>query len=321
MVRRKKLDSLGLKESKNLEKDASSTKIETNSSRLTTFKISGKVESVIQGQETGEQLRKYFWEEYSALTSQRAEIFDDLKTSLLIKTRPFEFSHYQRILKTKYLDTPLSAMGSVRDPTGGGRFNIGDIDPSRFPPFPALYLASDKKTARLEFFGPIISGGSLSDRYEQALSLPESIAEFSISGKIEEVLDISKSSNLKPYFDHIKHFTYPEHLHILGDEIGLERRSIATSPSNLLNSIMGFYWKEFPTLFSVPSNSQILGQIAWLAGIEAILYKSIRGTGRCLAIFSQNFINSPSFIELDDATPPGINLINRLDKSSWESLI
>lgn len=285
------------------------------------FQISGTLKSVIEGKATGEQLRKYFWEEYSALTRQRAEILDDLKTSLLIRTRPFKFLHFQRILKTKYFDKPLSAVGSLRDPTGGGRFNIGNIDPSRFGPFPALYLASDKKTARLELFGPIISDGSLSDRYEQALAHPESIAEFSMSGNIEEVLDITKSSNLKPFFDHIKHFTYPEHLHLLGDEIGLERRTIAISPSKLLDSIMNLNWKEFPTVFSVPSNSQILGQIAWLAGIEAILFKSARGSGKCLAIFPQNFANSPSFIELDDATPPEVDLTNRLDKSSWSSLI
>ena len=70
----------------------------------------------------------------------------------------------------------------------------------------------------------------------------------------------------------------------------------------------------------LPSSSQQFSQIAHAAGIEGILYKSSRRDGRnCLAIFPENFENSPSWVELEGPLP--VNLKHgRLDSSTWQEL-
>lgn len=96
-----------------------------------------------------EQFLKYHWDYYNDLAYQRSKIADKIKKSLLgAAQKAFTFKKWQRAVKYKYANEPFSAAGSLADP--GGRFNIGDINPSQFPPFPALYLASDKDTALQE---------------------------------------------------------------------------------------------------------------------------------------------------------------------------
>lgn len=71
-------------------------------------------------------------------TCPSPKFYDALKSSLREVAAPFEFSAWQRAVKYRYSLAPLSTKGSLVDP--GGRFNIGAIDPSRFPLFPALLL-------------------------------------------------------------------------------------------------------------------------------------------------------------------------------------
>jgi hypothetical protein len=87
----------------------------------------------------------------------------------------------------------------------GGRFNIGAIDPSRFPVFPALYFASDKKTALAELLG---RGGPVDSLTPEELALTKStsITVVSVSGKLESVLDIRDSKNLVGFINLIKDF-------------------------------------------------------------------------------------------------------------------
>ncbi len=53
-----------------------------------------------------------------------------------------------------------------------------------------------------------------------------------------------------------------------------------------------------PMQFDAPANSQVLGQIAHSAGIEAILYPSVKTNKKALAIYPENFLNSDAFIEI-----------------------
>ncbi len=78
-----------------------------------------------------------------------------------------------------------------------------------------------------------------------------------------------------------------------------------------------------PILFSIPANCQILGHIAYEAGIEGILYTSVKDGKKCAAIFPRNFNNSSSFVEIDRRkAPPEIESIKlRLDKTSYQIFI
>jgi len=92
---------------------------------------------------------KYHWDYYCALAYKRSRIANEIKTSLLEEAeKSFKFTRWQRVVKYKCALEPLSMAGSLVDP--GGRFNIGDINPAQFPPFPALYSAIDKATALQE---------------------------------------------------------------------------------------------------------------------------------------------------------------------------
>src|SRR5258708_39152388 len=100
---------------------------------------SGLVSDIPQSKAQFEQLVEFHWAYYSDLAFQRNRIREQLRGSLREKALPFPFSKWQRIVKYKYSLVPLSTKGSRADP--GGRFNIGEIDPARYPVFPALYIA------------------------------------------------------------------------------------------------------------------------------------------------------------------------------------
>jgi hypothetical protein len=73
-------------------------------------------------------------------------------------------------------------------------------------------------------------------------------------------------------------------------------------------------------LYDVPSTCQVFGGIVMNAGIEGILYNSAINQGECLAIFPQNFLNSSSFLELDDE-PPSAEVQRRIDSTNFDSIL
>ena len=83
-------------------------------------------------------------------------------------TTNFKFGEWVRVVKYRWSLEPLSACGSILG-GGGGRFNIGDIDTTRFPPFPAVYLAENEETASCEVFGVKPKGESDLDRVDLSL--------------------------------------------------------------------------------------------------------------------------------------------------------
>jgi hypothetical protein len=92
---------------------------------------SGLIADIPKSRALYEQLRQFHWEYYSELAYQRSRIYDSLRNALRDRAAPFELSKWQRVVKYKYALHPLSTNGSVVDP--GGRFNIGEIDPTRHP--------------------------------------------------------------------------------------------------------------------------------------------------------------------------------------------
>jgi len=99
----------------------------------------------------------------------------------------------------------LNTTGSKADP--GGRFNIGAIDSARFPIFPALYLASDKRTAMAELLGRDESGSTGLTPADLALTKETSITILAVSGKLESVLDVRDPKNLVPFVNLVRDFS------------------------------------------------------------------------------------------------------------------
>src|SRR6266852_6330446 len=164
---------------------------------------SGQISDILQSKVRFEQLVEFHWDYYSELAFQRNQIREQLKSSLREKAQTFEFSKWQRIVRYKYSLAPLSTKGSLTDP--GGRFNIGELDRTRYRVFPALYIAADKGTALAEVLGRDESTGSFTPE-ELALTKPDSITTVSVSGKLESVIDIRDGNNLAGFVGLIKDF-------------------------------------------------------------------------------------------------------------------
>lgn len=73
-------------------------------------------------------------------------------------------------------------------------------------------------------------------------------------------------------------------------------------------------------LYDAPAAGQIFVGIAVDAGIEGILYESVLTGKECLAVFPQNFLNSSSYVELDDPAPSGA-VRKRIDSSNFAEFV
>lgn len=266
-----------------------------------------------------DQFLKYHWDYYNDLAYQRSKIADKIKKSILEASQDFTFENWQRAVKYKYALEPFSIDGSLIDP--GGRFNIGEINPSQFPCFPAIYFAADKNTALQELLSQKIEPNQEThklDPLDFALTRHDSIAIISLSGSLNSIVDLKEQRKLQPFIDLIKDFSIPDYLKKTAKEIGEQEPELIRTVSKLIDSLLDPNWRLWPMQFDVPATSQIFGQLVSDAGIEGILYTS-KFTGKeCLAIFPQNF-DEGSFVQLNDDVPAEIE-IRRLDSKSWNEV-
>jgi RES domain-containing protein len=277
---------------------------------------SGQVADIIRSKAEYEELVEFHWHYYSDLAFQRNRIREKLNSSLRERAGPFTFSGWQRIVRYKHSLTPLSTKGSVADP--GGRFNVGEIDPTRYPVFPALYIASDKGTALAEVLGRNNPSDKLTPE-ELALTKPDSISAVSVSGRLESVLDIRKRNNLAGFVNLIKDFRLSKSLIVRARKLRFPLQLIRTVKE--LSAVLEQRdWRNWPMVFDVPSSCQIFGSQVMDAGIEGILYNSGLTQKACLAIFPQNFLNSSSYVELDDAAPSD-EVQRRIDSSNFSNFV
>lgn len=266
---------------------------------------------------TVETLLQYHWSYYHDLAYQRKQVEDQLIRILNEAcVSNFKFQNWQRAVKYKYSNHPLSTLGSLQMP--GGRFNIGQINPLHFAPFPGLYIASDKATALQESLipNPVDVKIKLSP-LELALTDRGSITIVSVGGSLERCLDLRDANSLCTFIELINNFKISESITHLADINNIERPRIVKSCEELLKSLMDKNWRLMPMQYDIPANSQIFGQLAHSAGIDGILYKSIATNKDCLVIYPRNFENSSSYIQIDDELPDN-NIPKRLDTSCWK---
>lgn len=263
-----------------------------------------------------EQLFDYYWSEYSYYANERSKVASKIRKALLSGCTPYEFTSWFRIVPYQYTNAPLSAAGS-RLNINGGRFNIGQIDPSKFPVFSSLYIASDHETAMAEKF-------SSKDKDKEGLEreafggVITSHSSVRVSGRLETVLDTTKLAKLKPFTDVIKKISTPKKLINSAKKLKIATPDNIRTPTQLRNAIRDHNWAANPSMLNIPSVSQIFGQIVHDAGIQAILYQSKHTEKSCLAIFPSNFQDEAGHISIDDHSPDIV--VKRLDKKSWNTL-
>lgn len=261
--------------------------------------------SLTQWNEYSKKVKEYLYQNYIYFAQKRSEMFSDLTESLLSQCEPYQFSDWQRNVSYKYCLNPLSIQGSVKNPAGG-RFNIGNINPTIFPPFGALYLAEDRDTAIREKYGLAKVNHSSDGLSSHELNLvkKESDVIVVVSGTICLTLDLCKQKSLEKFHKHIQKIKDPHHLFKIAKELKIQpRRSIKTL-NQLYQTIFDDNWRYHPYQCNLPANSQILGQIAHEAGIEAILFPSTKDGKRCLAVLPRNFQNSISKVEINPNHAP-----------------
>lgn len=281
---------------------------------LDTFSL----EDVRRWKQGQDEFKRVYWEWYSQLAFQRSKVLSEIKAALVeAAVGPFDFNDYQRAVKYKWSFDPLSVRGSLLDEVGG-RFNIGEIDRTKFTPFPALYLGEDKMTALQEMFqvDPLGRDGLTAE--ELALTTPDSEANVAVFGSLETIIDLSQPSRLKKAVDLIKDFHVTDDLVKDGRKLGININVVVDVPT-LMSTLTYENWRAFPQHVDVPANCQIFGQLVSEAGIEGIKYPSKYAGKNCLAVFPQNFRGKDSFVELKDQTPPGVDR-RRLDSSTVDSL-
>jgi RES domain len=279
---------------------------------------SGLIADIATSKARHDEVIQFFWEYYAELAFQRNEVYDSLKSSLRERATPFEFHRWQRVVKYRYSLDPLSTKGSVVDP--GGRFNIGAIDPARYPVFAALYLASDKGTALAELLGRDQMGSSFTAE-ELALTKPDSIAAVSVSGRLESLLDVREGKNLVGFVNLIKEFRLSGPLTSKARRLGLSPLlRLITTVGRMVEVLQARNWRIMPMRLDSPSPSQVFGRVAMDAGIEGVIYNSVLTDKPCLVVYPQNFPGSSSFVELDDPTPtPKVR--TRIDATTYRGFI
>ncbi len=264
-------------------------------------------------------IEQYHVQLYYHLESLREIHSEVLQDALAFSgTQHVAQSSWFRLVDFKYSAEILSPKGSL---IKGGRFNIGkDLNPGRFPVFPALYIAEDYPTAYTEYFGAAKDtalGGF--NGHELALRDPGSSSSVRLSFELEHLFDLTNLSNLNAFAKVISGFTAPKELREIARLIGAAQPMLVSTSKQLRDSFLNSNWRNYPAQFEIPSNSQVFGRLLNSFGFNGIIYPSIKGKGKCIAIFTHNLIGSDSYIELVDEAPPGV-IHTRLDAENCSEL-
>lgn len=239
---------------------------------------------------------------------------------------PLPMNRWVRIVSYQYSMEPLSAAGSLHG--YGGRFNPGaELDHDTLSPFPALYVAEDPETAFREKFqlSSIDKVDGLTPQ-ELALAHTSSYSTLAINGEIKQALDLTSPRSLESVAKVFGRIKMPQRARELRKRLRILPKNLRmiTTGRQLYDAVLTHNWRTLPAQFGIPAAGHTLAELIRAAGFEAILYRSTKGSGRCIAIFP-DLLGASSFVELADASPALVKH-RRLDEDTgdelagWESL-
>jgi hypothetical protein len=256
----------------------------------------------------GEAVRAFHYALFFELEGQRASRHAELCAAL--REPPackIDVNGWFRLVNFKYSLTPLSPEGSLI--WSGGRFNFGrEIDPSRFEPFPALYLAKDYQTAFCEYHSLLpgaANAGGLSAQ-ELALEKSGSWVTLKLKGHVSNVFDLTRPSSVSGFCKVISKFVLSRRVLDLEKKAAISGTTLIREPRGLIRALMGENWRGSAAHFDLPSNSQVLAKLLIDAGFEGVLYRSAKTKHKCLAVFTRQLVGSDTVIALHEDRPSGI---------------
>lgn len=252
-----------------------------------------------------------------ALEAQRQLHRGDLYRALepAVLREPVTLNQWVRVCTYRYSHQPLNAYGSTIG--SGGRFNYGDaLDSIDTTPFPALYIGANKTVAYREYFGMQPNESRQLTAQEFSLTPNKAISVLQINGDVHNVLDITHPNRLREFTDILSSFNVSAEVNDLARAAGFQPRSLVTTVDQFMDLLRESNWRGWARQHGLPASCQIFGKIVWEAQYDAILYRSVKGGGKCLAVFPQNLQHSETHLWLADSAPPNVN--TALDASNWQ---
>ena len=231
-----------------------------------------------------------------------------------------DLSQWVRIITYQYSLEPLSCAGSLRDL--GGRFNAGsELDADTLSAWPALYIAEDFQTAFREKF-QLAHTADVDGLTPQELALEHGVSHSTVfvQGRLHSIFDMTTARNLDAVARVLRRIKMPSRAMQIRRKLAIPSTVVNMIQSNvqLHDAALKHNWRLLPIQFGLPAPSQTLAELIRAAGFEAILYRSTKGNGKCLAVFP-DLLASGSFVELVDAPPSGQTHV-RLDVDSADVL-
>lgn len=275
------------------------------------------VDNLSQWKAATRALDEYHLRFYYELEGQRktyqGELIRALEPAILSS---FDLRKWVRICTWEFSYNPYSSKGSTTQV--GGRFNSGKmIDAVGEHPFPALYIAEDLDTAYREKFGvsPQKSPAELSPLDFAVIPQVSTVSVF-FNGAIHNVIDITKQSNLAKFCKIIAKFKVSADVLNLANKAQQTPMKIIKDPKDLLQSFYQVEWRAWGTQLGIPSNSQVFGRFVYEGSYSGILYRSVRGKGRCLALYPENLVQGDSSLSLVN-DPPASSIPTSITGEQW----
>lgn len=245
---------------------------------------------------------RQLWADFLKHTSdEREKVLEEIKDSLIENSLSgYREETFSRIIGAKYSSEPFSSKGSYLIPPGG-RFNFGQsISYQTY--FSALYVASDFDVAFQEKYRckqDFETTDGLTG-YDLSLSKPDSFTHQRVRFSLDKVIDLRNNDALCAFFDVVKHIKIPSLYAEQAKRLGIPM-GVVPSCEYLRGSLFDPHYEQWDYWIDQPSPSQWFAHYVRLAGIQGIIYPSVRSDdGTNVAIFLDQFEGTDSFIELVD---------------------
>ncbi|MBY0414669.1 MAG: RES family NAD+ phosphorylase [Bdellovibrionales bacterium] len=278
------------------------------------------VESEIIRISTLNDNQREFWKNLQQhLIEEREKIISDIIGAIdSTKKEGFE-SEYCRIVSSEFSNDPLNGAGSVLRPPGG-RFNLAKTS-SLSNYFIGLYMAEDYETAFAEKFHQSNEDQTENLLCDFSLRPIESFSYYRTSIKIQNYIDLTTDETLKAFIVAIKDIEAPEYYLSMGKSLNIPV-TMATNEILLRKSFFNAEYPLWAAWLDQPAPSQLFGHYCREAGIEGILYPSVRNPSKKnMVLFPDNFKDSSAVIELLDKAPHVPAERRKITKENYQNFI
>ena len=227
-----------------------------------------------------------------------------------------DITNWVRIIDMCYSTSPVSPKGS--NTLVGGRFNIGkDVHPDLASNY-SLYIAESEDTAFCEKYPEAKNDSNLTQEEIYLLTKSDSFGYMKLDGHINNIFDLTDEKFTTEFISIISKFKINKLTQVLAKVLNIDPWKSVQTFDELLYICMEYNWRFHPTMFDIPSSSQVFGNLIRQSGFAGIKYKSTKGHDYCLSLFPENFDDQSEVIA--KSTPPETKF-STLNNENWTEQI